>query len=308
MMAADSLRSDVPSGMSFCWLLQCRARACGAFAPHFALHPAQPSNVQASCLERARPAAIGAFAGALAAHAAAPPGRRCPERQRRAKAEGKTKDAAPAASKASLHMGERGTERLRRRAAFGARPRQCRHVRVLRTTGHARACRERSHDRPPRRRFRVRPSAPKNRGKGGQSFVSKVLKQAGKASSGKSAVRRPGAAGTGQRPGSRLGRGHTAARFAGAKLTPMSRRVTIKTLLVNHQRASPQSLAKHLRYIERDGAGRDGEPGRATGRRPTKPTWTPSRNAAPTTGTISASSSRPRTAPSWTTCAPTPGT
>ncbi|MCS7572611.1 relaxase/mobilization nuclease and DUF3363 domain-containing protein [Pseudomonas aeruginosa] len=114
--------------------------------------------------------------------------------------------------------------------------------------------------------FRVRPSAPKNRGKGqGQSFVSKVLKQAGKASSGKSAVRRPGAAGTGQRPGSRLGRGHTAARFAGAKLTSMSRRVTIKTFLVNHQRASPQSLAKHLRYVERDGAGRDGEPGRAYG-------------------------------------------
>ena len=35
--------------------------------------------------------------------------------------------------------------------------------------------------------FRVRPSAPKNRGKAqSQSFVSKVLKQAGKASSGKS--------------------------------------------------------------------------------------------------------------------------
>ena len=115
--------------------------------------------------------------------------------------------------------------------------------------------------------FRVRPSAPKNRGKGqGQSFVSKVLKQAGKASSGKSTVRRPASArGTGQRPGSRLGRGHTAARFAGAKLTPMSRRVTIKTLLVNHQRASPQALAKHLRYIERDGVGRDGEPGQAYG-------------------------------------------
>jgi type IV secretory pathway VirD2 relaxase len=118
--------------------------------------------------------------------------------------------------------------------------------------------------------FRVHPNppkAPKNRGKGqGQSFVSKVLKQTGKASSGKSTVRRPGSAGgTGQRPGSRLGRGHTAARFAGAKLTPMSRRVTIKTLLVNHQRASPQSLAKHLRYIERDGVGRDGEPGQAYG-------------------------------------------
>ncbi|QEA14337.1 MULTISPECIES: relaxase/mobilization nuclease domain-containing protein [Comamonas] len=118
--------------------------------------------------------------------------------------------------------------------------------------------------------FRVRlnpPKAPNNRGKGqGQSFVSKVLKQAGKASSGKSTVRRPASArGTGQRPGSRLGRGHTAARFAGAKLTPMSRRATIKTLLVNHQRASPQSLAKHLRYIERDGVGRDGEPGQAYG-------------------------------------------
>ncbi|HDV8206214.1 TPA: relaxase/mobilization nuclease and DUF3363 domain-containing protein, partial [Enterobacter hormaechei] len=61
------------------------------------------------------------------------------------------------------------------------------------------------------------------------------------------------------------GRGHTAARFAGAKLTPMSRRVTVKTLLVNQRNASPQSLAKHLRYIERDGAGRDGEPGRAYG-------------------------------------------
>ncbi|EMM6131975.1 relaxase/mobilization nuclease and DUF3363 domain-containing protein, partial [Klebsiella pneumoniae] len=60
-------------------------------------------------------------------------------------------------------------------------------------------------------------------------------------------------------------RGHTAARFAGAKLTPMSRRVTVKTLLVNQRNASPQSLAKHLRYIERDGAGRDGEPGRAYG-------------------------------------------
>lgn len=114
--------------------------------------------------------------------------------------------------------------------------------------------------------FRIRPSAPKNQGKG---FVSKVLKQVGKAG-GKSAVRRPSLAGgkgqhAGQRPGSRLGRGHTAARFAGASLTPLSRRVTIKTLLVNQRQASLRSLAKHLRYIERDGAGRDGEPGRAYG-------------------------------------------
>ncbi|KAJ10352.1 relaxase/mobilization nuclease and DUF3363 domain-containing protein [Pseudomonas aeruginosa] len=114
--------------------------------------------------------------------------------------------------------------------------------------------------------FRIRPNAPKNRGKG---FVSKVLKQVGKVG-GKSAVRRPALAGdkgqhAGQRPGSRLGRGHTAARFAGTSLTPFSRRVTIKTLLVNQRQASPRSLAKHLRYIERDGAGRDGEPGRAYG-------------------------------------------
>jgi len=114
--------------------------------------------------------------------------------------------------------------------------------------------------------FRVRPSAPKNRGKGqGQSFVSKVLKQTNKASSGKASMRRTGSVGSGHRPGSRLGRGHTAARFAGAKLTPMSRRATVKTLLVNHRWASPQSLAKHLRYIERDGVSRDGESGRAYG-------------------------------------------
>lgn len=113
--------------------------------------------------------------------------------------------------------------------------------------------------------FRLRPGTPKQRGKG-KSFVSKVLKQTGKTSGGKSSARRQTSAGnTGQRPGSRLGRGHTAARFTGTSLTPFSRRVTIKTLLVNQRRASPQSLAKHLRYIERDGAGRDGEPGRAYG-------------------------------------------
>ncbi|PPU83641.1 hypothetical protein XhhCFBP4925_06790 [Xanthomonas hortorum pv. hederae] len=94
MMAAESLHVAVhlivSSGVSFRLLLRCR-RACSASAsaPHFAQHPAQSSNVQASCLERARPAAIGAFVGVLAASSTAPPGRRRPERQRRAKAEGK---------------------------------------------------------------------------------------------------------------------------------------------------------------------------------------------------------------------------
>lgn len=96
MMAADSLHIVVhfvvPSGVSFRCTSPCR-RACreGAFALHVAQPPALPSHVQASCLERARPAAVVAFAGALAACSAAPPGRRCPERQRRAKAEGKIK-------------------------------------------------------------------------------------------------------------------------------------------------------------------------------------------------------------------------
>ncbi|QCZ98681.1 hypothetical protein DL544_19325 [Stenotrophomonas sp. pho] len=141
MMAADSLHVAVPlivpSSMSFQWLLPCR-RACsaGAFAPRLAQHPAQPSSVQASCLERARPAAIGAFAGALAASSAAPPGRRRPERQRGAKAEGKTKGCGtcrPAKPVCTWGLGS--TERLRRRAAYGARP------------GPMQACPRASHDR-----------------------------------------------------------------------------------------------------------------------------------------------------------------
>ncbi|HFJ9895308.1 TPA: hypothetical protein ACGW2L_002743, partial [Pseudomonas aeruginosa] len=114
MMAADSLhvpvRLIVPSGMSIQWLSACR-RACSASAS--ALHFALPSHVQASCLERARPAAIGAFAGGLAASSAAPPGRRRPERQRRAKAEGKTKGRGTGPRRKPVcTWGWRGTERL----------------------------------------------------------------------------------------------------------------------------------------------------------------------------------------------------
>lgn len=127
MIIADSLHVAVhfiaPSGVSFRLLLPCR-RACsaGAFAPHFALPSAQPSNVQASCLERARPAVVVAFAGGLAASSTAPPGRRRPERQRRAKAEGKTKGRGTwPRRKPACTWGWRGTERLRRRAVWGAR-------------------------------------------------------------------------------------------------------------------------------------------------------------------------------------------
>ena len=104
-------------------------------------------------------------------------------------------------------------------------------------------------------RFRVRPGAPKTRQ---QKFVSQVLKEVSKA--GGKSVRKSGA-----RPGARLGRGHVAARFTGHTAQPGSRRVAIKTRLVNLKQAGPRSTATHLRYIEREGVGRDGNPGQAFG-------------------------------------------
>jgi hypothetical protein len=79
-------------------------------------------------------------------------------------------------------------------------------------------------------RFRVRPGTPKQRG---EDFINKVLRQTNKAGAklGKTVGK------AGQRPGSRLGRGHVAARFAGASLTPNARRVTIKARLVNLAKA-----------------------------------------------------------------------
>ncbi|HMM72707.1 MAG TPA: type VI secretion protein, partial [Rhodocyclaceae bacterium] len=104
-------------------------------------------------------------------------------------------------------------------------------------------------------RFRVRPSAPRNRQ---QKFVSQVLKEVSKA--GGKSVRKSGA-----RPGARLGRGHVAASFTGRSAQPGSRRVTIKTRLVNLKQAGARATTTHLRYIEREGVGRDGEPGQAYG-------------------------------------------
>lgn len=107
-------------------------------------------------------------------------------------------------------------------------------------------------------RFRVRPAAPKQRG---DAFINKVLRQTNKAGArlGKTAGK------IGQRPGSRLGRGHVAARFAGRGLGPNARRVTIKARLVNLAQAGPRSTAAHLRYIEREGVDRQGGPGHAYG-------------------------------------------
>ena len=106
--------------------------------------------------------------------------------------------------------------------------------------------------------FRIRPGTPKQRG---DAFINKVLHQTNKA--GAKLSKRVGE--TGQRPGSRLGRGHVAARFAGASLTPNARRVTIKARLVHLAKAGPRSTSTHLRYIEREGVDRQGGPGHAYG-------------------------------------------
>ena len=107
-------------------------------------------------------------------------------------------------------------------------------------------------------RFRVRPGAPKQRG---AAFINKVLRETNKAGAklGKTIGK------ASQRPGSRLGRGHVAARFAGASLMPNARRVTIKARLVNLSKAGLRSTAAHLRYIEREGVDRQGGPGHAYG-------------------------------------------
>ena len=103
-------------------------------------------------------------------------------------------------------------------------------------------------------RFRVRPGAPKQRD---DAFINKVLRQASKAGT------KAGKAGN--RPGARLGRGHVAARFTDHARAPNARRVTIKTRLVNLAKAGGRSTVTHLRYIEREGVGRSGEPGKAYG-------------------------------------------
>lgn len=102
-------------------------------------------------------------------------------------------------------------------------------------------------------RFCIRPGAPRQRG---EAFVAQVLRQAGRTANVTGGRR-------GKAPGSRLGRGHVAARFI--SLSAQSRRVTVKVRLVYLKQASARSTTTHLRYIEREGVGRKGEPGQAYG-------------------------------------------
>lgn len=107
--------------------------------------------------------------------------------------------------------------------------------------------------------FRVKPAAPKSRsGARSPRLVSQVLKRVSKAGA-KSSGKNFG------RPANTFGRGRVAASIAGQRLGPNARRVVIKSRLVVLRRASPNSAAVHLRYIERDGVNRDGRKGQAYG-------------------------------------------
>jgi len=108
-------------------------------------------------------------------------------------------------------------------------------------------------------RFRVKLGAPKARG-GARSprFVSQVLKQVSK-TGGQRSGRNAG------KPANTFGRGRVAATMAGQRLGANARRVIIKSRFVVLRRASPNSVAVHLRYIERDGVTRDGQKGQAYG-------------------------------------------
>lgn len=108
-------------------------------------------------------------------------------------------------------------------------------------------------------RFRIKPAAPKSRsGPSSQRFVSQVLKQVSKTGA-KSASKSLG------KPANTFGRGRVASTMAGQRLGPNARRVVIKSRFVVLRRASPNSAAVHLRYIERDGVTRDGQKGQAYG-------------------------------------------
>lgn len=103
-------------------------------------------------------------------------------------------------------------------------------------------------------RFRPRPGPPRQRGGGGERFVSLVRRQVAKA--GQSASR--------SARGKQFGRGRVAARLRGHSPTLRSRRVIIKSRFVMVKPGS-DAIAAHLRYIERDGVTREGERGQAYG-------------------------------------------
>jgi len=124
MTATDLLHACahfiVPSGVRFCCSPpRCRVCSASADSAHRALHFPLFPNVQPACLKRARPAVIATFVGVLPAHTAAPPPRRCRERKRPAKAEGKIEGRSTrVCAKPVCTWGWRGTRHKRHRAAI----------------------------------------------------------------------------------------------------------------------------------------------------------------------------------------------
>jgi len=107
-------------------------------------------------------------------------------------------------------------------------------------------------------RFRPKLRAPRDGGNGEPvRFVSRVLKAASRAG--------PAGAKAGRRPGVFAGRGVVAARLARSRTGVGQRRAIIKVRLVRLGANGLKSARTHLRYLERAGVSRDGEPGRAYG-------------------------------------------
>lgn len=107
-------------------------------------------------------------------------------------------------------------------------------------------------------RFRPKLRPPRDRGNGEPvRFVSRVLKATSRAG--------PAGAKGGRRPGVFRGRGVVAARLAMARSQFGQRRVIVKVRVVRLGPTGLKSSRTHLRYLERAGVNREGEPGQAYG-------------------------------------------
>lgn len=106
--------------------------------------------------------------------------------------------------------------------------------------------------------FRIKPGKPHSAGNGrAKRYVNRVLKAISKAGYGGFGPRL-------SRTGVHFHRGAAAARFTGDARNDWvrARRVVIKTRIVKLTTSGVKAAALHLRYIQRDGVDRNGEPGR----------------------------------------------
>jgi type IV secretory pathway VirD2 relaxase len=106
--------------------------------------------------------------------------------------------------------------------------------------------------------FEPKLAPPRGRGSAAPRFLSRVLKAVSQAGP----VGRRGNRGG---HGAIRGRGFVAAKMASQRMGLSSRRVTVKTRLVNLRKLGAKSSSTHLRYLEREGVTPAGEPGQAYG-------------------------------------------